>query len=106
MNFDAENRMLDKGLILNKMVIVYQRNLKSVIRISKAGADRLIITFPYNPIFVKKVKGIKGRKWHPEGKYRLPAASLWQAGSFPSNKFLGKIKSPLDALNLKKRSEK
>ena len=30
---------------------------------------RIRVAFPYNYLFVKKIKAIKGRKWHPEGKY-------------------------------------
>jgi hypothetical protein len=28
-----------------------------------------MVSFPYNPIFIAKVKTIEGRRWHPEGRY-------------------------------------
>jgi len=69
-----------------------------IVEIKKGADNRIIVIFPYNSIYVERIKSIKGRRWHPEEKYCLPAASLWQAGSFPSNKLLGKIKSPLDLI--------
>ncbi|HQP52067.1 MAG TPA: hypothetical protein PLA06_07805 [Syntrophorhabdaceae bacterium] len=39
-----------------------------MIRIEK-GDDRVLVSFPYNPEYVKRIKIIKGRRWHPEGKY-------------------------------------
>jgi len=68
------------------------------IKIMKGDSGRIRGTLPHNPVFVEKVKIIKGRRWRSEDKYCLPAASLWQAGSFSSNKFIGKIKSPLDLI--------
>ena len=64
----------------------------------KGDSGRIRNTLPHNPVFVEKVKIIKGRRWHSEDKYCLPAASLWQARSFPSNKFIGMIKSSLDLI--------
>ena len=68
------------------------------IKIMKGDSGRIRNTLPHNPVFVEKVKIIKGRRWYSEDKYYLPAVSLRQAGSFPSNKFIGKIKSPLDLI--------
>jgi len=28
-----------------------------------------MVSFPYNPQFVQKIKTIKGHRWHPDGKY-------------------------------------
>lgn len=39
------------------------------VEIKKGAEDRIIVTFPYNPDYVKKVKNIKGHWWHPEEKH-------------------------------------
>jgi len=39
------------------------------INIKKGESGETKVSFPYNPAFVEKIKTIKGRKWHPEGKY-------------------------------------
>jgi site-specific recombinase XerD len=38
------------------------------IHISKDETGRLTVSFPYNPLFVKKIKTIPGYKWHPAEK--------------------------------------
>ncbi|MEW6096717.1 MAG: site-specific integrase [bacterium] len=37
--------------------------------IKKAQSGRIIVSFPYNPDQVEKIKAVKGHRWHPEGKY-------------------------------------
>jgi len=39
------------------------------IKILKDRENNLIVSFPYNPQFVQKIKTIKGHRWHPDGKY-------------------------------------
>jgi len=39
------------------------------IKILKDRENNLIVSFPYNPQFVEKIKTIKGHRWHPEEKY-------------------------------------
>jgi len=48
---------------------VNQKSLKPGIKILKLDSDRLSVSFPYNLIFVEKIKTIKGRRWHPDSKY-------------------------------------
>jgi hypothetical protein len=38
------------------------------VNITKDDAG-IVVTFPYNPQLVAKVKTIPGRKWHPEKKF-------------------------------------
>ncbi|MEW6002183.1 MAG: site-specific tyrosine recombinase/integron integrase [Nitrospirota bacterium] len=37
--------------------------------VSKDNSGRIVVTFPYNPLVVAKVKTIEGRRWHPQEKY-------------------------------------
>ena len=39
------------------------------IYISNDPSGRIIVSFPYDPILVSKVKSIDGRRWHPEKKH-------------------------------------
>jgi len=39
------------------------------VNITKDDSGIIVVTFPYNPQLVAKVKTIPGRKWHPEKKY-------------------------------------
>jgi len=39
------------------------------VKILKDGEDNLMVSFPYNPQFVEKIKTIKEHRWHPEEKY-------------------------------------
>ncbi len=39
------------------------------IQISNAPSGRIIVSFPYDPILVSKVKTIEGRKWQPTEKH-------------------------------------
>jgi hypothetical protein len=87
------------------------------IHISNDPSGHIIVSFPYDPLLVSKVKTIDGHRWHPAEKH-------W---SFPNNPYppprwgrekegvkkleselsprfafedLQKIRSPLDNLNL------
>jgi hypothetical protein len=42
-------------------------NLK--VKILKDKENNLIVSFPYNPQFMEKIKTIKGHRWHPDNKY-------------------------------------
>lgn len=46
------------------------------IQISNDPSGRIIVSFPYDPLLIQKVKSIDGRRWHPLEKH-------W---SFPSSK--------------------
>jgi hypothetical protein len=35
------------------------------IRINKKQKEKISVTLPYNPIFIEKLKGIKGHRWNP-----------------------------------------
>lgn len=51
-------------------------SMKPEIRILKEESGRIKVSFPYNPIFVEKIKAIKGRRWHPEERFwSLPNAT-------------------------------
>jgi hypothetical protein len=39
------------------------------VEIKKGAVNRVIVTFPYNPEYVEKIKTIKGHRWHPEEKH-------------------------------------
>jgi hypothetical protein len=39
------------------------------IKILNEESDRIKVFFYYNPLFIEKIKTIKGRIWYPEGKY-------------------------------------
>lgn len=39
------------------------------VEIKKCPEGKIIVTFPYNPDYVKKVKSIEGHWWHPEEKH-------------------------------------
>jgi hypothetical protein len=39
------------------------------VSISKDLYGRTVVSFPYDPLLVSKVKTIDGRRWHPNGKY-------------------------------------
>jgi hypothetical protein len=39
------------------------------IQISNDSSGRIIVSFPYDPLFVAKVKTIDGRRWHPVDKH-------------------------------------
>jgi hypothetical protein len=36
----------------------------------KGAAGKIVVTFPYIPDFVAKIKSIPGHRWHPDGKSR------------------------------------
>jgi hypothetical protein len=39
------------------------------IQVSNDPSGRIIVSFPYDPLLVEKVKSIDGRRWHPVEKY-------------------------------------
>lgn len=43
--------------------------MESEIRVQNADFKEMRVTFPYNSSFIKKIKTIDGRMWHPEEKY-------------------------------------
>jgi hypothetical protein len=52
------------------------------VNIDKDTSGRIVVSFPYDPIIVSRVKAIDGRRWHPAEKH-------W---SFPNKEgFLEKI---------------
>ena len=63
----------------------------------------LMISFPYNPDFVQNIKTIEVRRWNPEGRYWSFQNSNGTIKKVihVNNKAIGKIRSPLDSLNLK-----
>lgn len=40
-----------------------------VVTVSKDVFNRIMVSFPYDPQLVEKVKTIEGRRWHPQEKY-------------------------------------
>ena len=47
----------------------YNEIMELKIKILKDKENNLIVSFPYNPQFVEKIKTIRGHRWHPEEKY-------------------------------------
>jgi hypothetical protein len=43
--------------------------LMARIRISNDPSGRIVVSFPYDPLLVAKVKTIDGRRWHPVEKH-------------------------------------
>ncbi|HUS89130.1 MAG TPA: hypothetical protein VMW91_07140 [Desulfosporosinus sp.] len=39
------------------------------IQISKDPPGQIVVTFPYDPLFLAKIKPIPGHRWHPAKKY-------------------------------------
>ena len=39
------------------------------IKISRSVANRITVSFPYNPDYIAKIKTMQGYRWHPEEKY-------------------------------------
>ncbi len=39
------------------------------IKISREIAGRIMITFPYDPGHVAKIKAVEGSRWHPKERY-------------------------------------
>jgi len=38
----------------------------NVVKISSRQGGKITVTLPYNPIYIEKLKGIKGHRWHPQ----------------------------------------
>jgi len=47
----------------------YKKIIDLKIKILKDKKKNLMVSFPYNPQFVEKIKTIKGHRWYPDGKY-------------------------------------
>ena len=71
--------------------------MNSVIRILKEESGRVRVSFSYNPVFIEKLKLIKGHQLlgHAYSK-------TTEIYTHVSTKSLAKITSPLDTLNLTK----
>jgi hypothetical protein len=41
-----------------------------VVSIERDGPGQIRVTFPCDPTLVAKVRTIRSRRWHPDGKYR------------------------------------
>jgi hypothetical protein len=39
------------------------------VQISNDPPGRIIVSFPYDPILISKIKTIDGRRWHPDKKH-------------------------------------
>ena len=43
----------------------------------KDPSGRITVAFSYDPVYIEKVKAIKGYKWHPKEKHRsFPYSAL------------------------------
>ena len=43
--------------------------MKQSVKISEDTSGRITVDFPYNPVYIEKVKAIKGYKWHLKEKH-------------------------------------
>jgi len=43
--------------------------MKHSVKISKYPSGRITVDFSYNPVYIEKVKAIKGYKWHLKEKH-------------------------------------
>jgi hypothetical protein len=68
------------------------------IYISNGPSGHIIVSFPYDPLLVARVKTIDGRRWHLAEKYW----SLPNAVGTLEKILKGNIRSPLDNLNLER----
>jgi len=50
-------------------VVTVSKPSTNMIVLGKGDADRITVSFRYDPQRVEKVKTISGRKWHPEEKH-------------------------------------
>jgi hypothetical protein len=60
------------------------------INIGRGAANRITVSFPYNPDYIGKIKTMQGYRWHPEEKcWSIPSdndildrlASLFEGAS-------------------------
>lgn len=56
-----------KDLVISEQIVIFL--IMQAVEIKKERVGRIIVTFPYNPGYVEKLKTIKGHRWHPEEKY-------------------------------------
>jgi len=69
------------------MIMIIAKIMKQSIKIGRDTSGRITVAFSYNPVYIEKVKAIKGYKWRPKEKH-------W---SFPySETILEKILSVFD----------
>ena len=67
--------------------MIIAKIMKQSIKIGRDTSGRITVAFSYNPVYIEKVKAIKGYKWHTKEKH-------W---SFPySETILEKILSVFD----------
>ncbi|MDP3103796.1 MAG: hypothetical protein Q8M95_04220 [Candidatus Methanoperedens sp.] len=46
------------------------------IKIGRSAANRITVSFPYNPDYIAKIKTMQGYRWHPEEKcWSLPSGN-------------------------------
>lgn len=50
------------------MILLISKMKKYKIKINKGQSGKTEVTVPYNPTYIKKLKGIKGHRWDPEQK--------------------------------------
>jgi hypothetical protein len=82
---------------------------------SKDSSGSIAVTFPYDPQLVEKVRTIEGRRWHSFPLVIVRGEAPKQSQGYYSKtteiythvniKSLGRIKSPLDSINLTKRGD-
>jgi hypothetical protein len=79
--------------------------LMARVQVSNDPSGHIIVSFPYDPLLVEKVKSIDGHRWHPAEKHwsfpNKNGALEKIFGIHVSTQSIGKIRSPLDSLNLK-----
>ena len=69
------------------------------ITINKNDSDRIVVTSPYDPLQVQKVKTIEGYRWHPNEKHLGHKSSkTTEIYTHVSSKDFMKIRNPLDQI--------
>jgi hypothetical protein len=64
--------------------------------ISKDPSGRIIVSSPHDPVLVSKAKTLEGRRWRLVKKF-----GIFRSYTRVSTEGIGKVRSPLDNLNLK-----
>ena len=64
------------------------------IQVSNDSSGRIIVSFPYDPLLLSKVKTIDGRRWHPAEKH-------WSFRNIPSPPYRwGRVRVGVQKLEL------